>query len=437
MDGAGDLVAAGYFSGSSATFGGVVLTSAGSEDAVVWKTSGEGTTLWVVRGGGTGDDALQSVTTDGANAVVAAGSFKSSTATFGGLMLTNAGSRDIVVWKMSDEGTTLWAVRGGGSGDDWFWRGGVCVDNFGAVMTAGTAFSSKATFGGVVLTITGAGKAILWKMSGEGTTLWAMSGGDAYRSYMDAVVVDSANAVIAAGHLWANAGNSVAWGGVALTAAGIDDAVLWKLSGEGTTLWVVRGGGTGVDRMYAVDVDSVNAVVAAGWFWSSEATFGGVAMTNFGGDDAVVWKLSAEGTTLWVVHQGGTGDEEAFGVVVDGANAVVVSLFSSSTPFAGEAQTDAGGRDAVLWKLSAEGTTLWTVRGGGSSNDYMHAVAVDGTNAVVAAGYFSSSTATFGGVELTTAGSEDALVWKVSDVFFSLTRIKQCCARHCHPLTIA
>ena len=85
------MAAAGYFGSSlysSVTFGSVVLYSsvtyvAGSYTGVVWKMSGEGTTLWAVRGGGTSRDAMQAVAVDGAGGVVAAGFSSSSTATFG------------------------------------------------------------------------------------------------------------------------------------------------------------------------------------------------------------------------------------------------------------------------------------------------------------------------------------------------------------------
>ena len=43
-----------------------------------------------------------------------------------------------------------------------------------------------------------------------------------------------------------------------------DNAVVWKLSGEGTTLWAVRGGGEGPAHLTGVAVDGAGAVVAAG-----------------------------------------------------------------------------------------------------------------------------------------------------------------------------
>jgi len=333
---------------TTATFGGVALTTAGRWDAVLWKVNGEGTTLWAVRGGGVGGDHLAGVTMDGANAVVAAGWFGYSTATFGGVAMTSAGLNDAVVWKMSAEGTTLWVVRGGGTGSEILT--GVAVDSAGDVVAVGPCSSSPATFGGVVLTTAGDSDAVVWKMSAEGTTLWVVFGGGINYDTLNGVTADGANAVVAVGFF---SSSPATFGGVALTTAGSDDAVLWKMNAEGTTLWAVRGGGTSNERLEGVAVDGANAVVAAGYFSSSPATFGGVALTTAGREDAVVWKLSAEGTTLWAVPGSGTVDERLFGVAVDGTGgAVAAGSFSSSPPtFGGVVLTNAGSSNAVLWKV--------------------------------------------------------------------------------------
>jgi len=100
------VVAVGSLSNSPGTFEDRVLTKAGTgyddTDAVMWKLNAEGTTLWAIRGGGTGSDELYGVAVDGAGASVAVGSFSSSPALFEGVNLTNAGGYDAVVWKVSD-----------------------------------------------------------------------------------------------------------------------------------------------------------------------------------------------------------------------------------------------------------------------------------------------------------------------------------------------
>jgi len=297
-------------------------------------------------------------------------------------------------------------VRGGGAYPSRLYA--VDVDNVNAVVAAGQFSGSSSTFGGVVLDAAGSGDAMVWKLSAEGTTLWAVSVGN-YNINLKCVAVDGKNAVVAAGSFGPS---SATFGGMTLGSAGGSDAVLWKLSAEGTTLWAVRGGGRDSDKVQALAVDSANAVVAAVNFYSSTATFGGVAVTNAGGEDAALWKLSGEGTALWAMRSNGT----LIGVDVDGANAVVATGYfkSSMAMFGDVALTTAGGYDAFLWKLSAEGTTLWAVRGGGTSWDRLKGVAVDSANAVVAAVQFFSSPATFGGVELTAAWIGDTALWKLS-----------------------
>jgi hypothetical protein len=66
-------------------------------------------TSFAVSGGGTDDDSLNAVAAHGAGGVVAAGVFRSSMATFGGVVMSSAGDYDAVLWKMNAEGTTLWA----------------------------------------------------------------------------------------------------------------------------------------------------------------------------------------------------------------------------------------------------------------------------------------------------------------------------------------
>ena len=60
----GHFTAVGHFY-NTAEFGPWRLTSPGDSGLVVWRVSGEGTSLWAVAGGGTGDDNLHSVVSVG------------------------------------------------------------------------------------------------------------------------------------------------------------------------------------------------------------------------------------------------------------------------------------------------------------------------------------------------------------------------------------
>ena len=63
--------------------------------------------------------------------------------------------------------------------------------------------------------------------------------------------------------------------------------------------------------------------------------------------------------------------------------------------------------------MSAEGTTLWAVRGGGTSYDYLNGVAVDAAGNIIGSADLSSSLGTFGDTVIASARVRDAVMWKV------------------------
>ena len=164
------------------------------------------------------------------------------------------------------------------------------------------------------------------------------------------------------------------FGGEALTNAAYA-AVLWKLNAEGTTLWAVRGsgarvnlwGGKSMDRLDGVAVDNTGGVVAAGSFTSSPATFGDVVLTSAGSTASLLWKLNAEGTTLWAVS---------------GVHRSIVAATLTSV------DVYSGGEVVTVGSFAGPDENVW--------------------------GVTQSYTATFGGVRMATAGDKDAVVWKVS-----------------------
>ena len=135
-------------------------------------------------GVGTGLDKLQGVAVDGAGDVVAVGQLMSYGATFGHVELSRISrGSSVIVWKLNAQGSTLWAIRGGGT-DGLDQMHAVAIDASGGIFAAGEigtahdrSFAQTATFGGVVLTVAGKGDGVVWKISPQGTTIWAERGG--------------------------------------------------------------------------------------------------------------------------------------------------------------------------------------------------------------------------------------------------------------------
>ncbi|MEX1046577.1 MAG: SBBP repeat-containing protein, partial [Actinomycetota bacterium] len=126
-------------------------------------------------------------------------------------------------------------------------------------------------------------------------------------------------------------------------------------------------GGSGAEEGLGVAVDGTGAAYVTGITSSTEATFPettGPDLTQNGGTDAFVAKVSADGTGLsYAGFIGGSGDDFGHGVAVDGTGAAYVAGMTSSTEATfpettGPDLTQNGGTDAFVAKVSADGTGL-------------------------------------------------------------------------------
>lgn len=150
VDGNGDIIVVGQFSGTF-TAGGITLTSAGpSQDIFVTKWNAGGQVIWARSAGGNGNtDIAEQVAADVAGHVYVAGEF-SGTASFGALTatstldpLTNAPSDDLFLLKYSATGDALWVKKGAAIHQDQAL--GLAVDDDGNAWLCGQ-FSDAITF---------------------------------------------------------------------------------------------------------------------------------------------------------------------------------------------------------------------------------------------------------------------------------------------------
>ncbi|TND10638.1 MAG: psrP1 [Bacteroidetes bacterium] len=128
LDSCGNIYVAGHFQGT-ANFGGLTVTSAGSDDAFVAKINPAGQWQWVRRGGGTGADQATGITLDKNWDVSITGHFAGTVNFSGSLTLVTAGNNDMFVAKYSGGNGDLMCVQqGGGPGyEDGY--GGITADN--------------------------------------------------------------------------------------------------------------------------------------------------------------------------------------------------------------------------------------------------------------------------------------------------------------------
>jgi len=181
------------------------------------------------------------------------------------------------------------------------------------------------------------------------------------------------------------------------------------------------GGASNQDQPFGIAVDNSGNVYVAGFTGASDypTTAGAYDETfNAGGNDAFVFKLSADGSTLvYSTFIGGTGTDQALGLAIDSSgNAYITGQTRSGdypvTSGAFDESHNGGTGDNFVTKLNATGTGLvYSTYLGGSGFDLGENIAVDSSgNAYVVTQTPSTNFPTTGGVFNSTygGGSNDA-----------------------------
>jgi uncharacterized protein (TIGR03437 family) len=162
-------------------------------------------------------------------------------------------------------------------------------------------------------------------------------------------------------------------------------------------------GGSGQDCVEAVASDATGNVYVAGITYSTNfpVTAGALQVKSGGGADAFVAKFSASGTLLWSTYLGGSQDDWAQGVAVDGAGNVLVTGWTRSPDFPlfhqvqttlnnGASPTD---YDAFVTKLDPNGAKLlYSTFLGAAQNDGAFAIAVGSSGSAYVTGQTDSVT---------------------------------------------
>lgn len=364
-DAAGNVYIAGSF-GGTVQFGNSVLTSPSNSFGVnafvaKWSAAANGF-VWAQQVQGMGSDYATAVAVQG-NAVYVAGYFYSSTASLGSISLANAGSfsSDLFVAKLLDAGTSAsfaWAQRAGGSGSE-----------------------------------------------------------------VEAGLVVSGSSLYVAGQFE----GQVNFGPTTLTSLGGTDAFVAKLTDAGATAsftWAQAVGSTSPDAVYALAGAGPN-VYLTGYFRGPTANFGAIALANASTPstyDAFVAKLVDAGSTAsfaWAQRAGGTARDIGYAVAVNGTSVYVAGIFEPPTASFGNLTltADPANTDAFVAKLTDAGSSssfVWVQPISGPSYELPMGLASAGA-AVYVAGYFGAPTATLGSTTLTSQGSNDLFVARLTD----------------------
>ncbi|MBP6574704.1 MAG: T9SS type A sorting domain-containing protein [Flavobacteriales bacterium] len=166
---------------------------------------------------------------------------------------------------------------------------------------------------------------------------------------------------------------------------GMEDAWVVKLNDTGGMQWQRVMGGTQQDRGLSILSTGDGGCLMSGWTRSSD----GDLTSNYGGGDAWLIKLDANGSTQWQRQFGGSENDELIDIITttDGGYLAVGESRSND----GDLTENFGSNDGWVVKLDSNGDILWQVMLGGSGIDYLVAVRQTLDGGYITVGYSSST----------------------------------------------
>ncbi len=390
-------------SGNTYIAGLTTSTNNGDADIFVQKISGDGTkVLYTATVGGSADDYGNgiAVDTNGIAYVVGStfsGDFPLSSKAFQAAI---AGNEDAVVFSLDPTGANLGfsTYMGGGDVDQGL---AIALDVRANVYITGSTHSDDfPTHSGAFSTKRAGGiDGFVASFNSDGTAYYSTFIGGEGDDAGGGIAADASGNAYVTGSTRSD-GFPVAGNAFQRSRSGNIDAFVLKLDPLGDHLiYSTFLGGSAFDFGNGIAIDgSANAYVVGVTASSKFPVSGNAYQRSYQGDpeDIFVAKVNADGSQLlYSTFLGTHADDYAYAIAVNGSGEAFISGETNSDqyPVTGDAQQKnrKGGLDGVISKLSADGSQLlYSTFWGGSNDDGVEAIAVDGFGGLYFAGYTGS-----------------------------------------------
>ncbi|MFX1483043.1 MAG: SBBP repeat-containing protein, partial [Promethearchaeota archaeon] len=242
----------------------------------------------------------------------------------------------------------------------------VAFDNEGNTILIGQTQSTNLPVTGNAFQSEGGGTdnwdAFITKFLPTGDLLFSSYLGGASYEHITSVNVDNENNIIVAGTTQSS-GLPTTTGALHETLIGGGDGFIFKIAPNGTILFGTYFGGSGEDWIYGMEQDDTGNYLFGGWTTSVGLATGGAYQSYYaGGADAFVARLSADGSTLQMFsYVGGVGDDRTWTMTVDSSfNYIISGVASAGFPVSDGAYqgSNHGGYDAFLTKITNSGDAM-------------------------------------------------------------------------------
>jgi hypothetical protein len=377
LDTQGNQYAAGWFEGA-ATFGTQTLIVTGQRDAFVGKWDTSGNLIWVQKAGGKDEDYASAITVDPAGNPILMGTFRSASAEFGGIVISNKYARDydsLFIAKLDPLGKGIWVQQVGG-GSTYYDMASIQTDAQGNIYLV-ACMARFANFG-VTNTnnLSGYEDILVAKYDADGHLAWAkQAGGNGY-DYGQSLAVTPDGFAYVTGTFE----KSAPFDQLTLTSRGGNDLFLAKYAPDGSLVWVTQAGGSAHDGNGVLALDPEGGVFLSGFFTGS-ATFGTNVLTSKAStydQDVFFARYDGQGNVRWVQQIGYTNIDMdtpgsvAVNVTSDGqryyTNVFLSGHFSYFTTVGIETFTNNTAQRMYLTKWDVDGHVLWARQAGGDNS---------------------------------------------------------------------
>ncbi|MBI5800367.1 MAG: SBBP repeat-containing protein, partial [Verrucomicrobia bacterium] len=194
-DAAGNCYVTGHFQSTNATFSGVAVPNSGDYDIFVAKYDAAGRQLWVRTAGGKGYDYGHGIAVDARGNVFVTGALVGEGA-FGDLRITAAGGAHVFCARYDSDGKLLWARTAEGRASNS--GHGIAVDGAGNAYIGGYT-GGAGTLGGLALTNATGRDVLVAKLTPDGIVAWVSEGHGSTNALAHEITCDRAGNVWASG----------------------------------------------------------------------------------------------------------------------------------------------------------------------------------------------------------------------------------------------
>jgi hypothetical protein len=399
VDGNGNSVVIGYFSGQLQFNDSSIQASSGFSDAFLAKYSSTGQLLWLKKFGGNQIDRGQKVAIDNSNNIYITGYFAGSMQMGATTLNSNGGSRDIFTAKLTTNGGVTWARSDGGSDEEIPY--GIAVDGTGNVIITGK-FTGNTTIGSTsyssqINPANGSPSADIFiaKFSTAGAPAWTKKGNSREDDMGIAVTCDNANNIYVTGQ-YSDTMNFI---GQTINNQVINAGYVAKLTVNGDLTWFDKLGAT---QTYAsaIKINSNNEIYTTGNFLGTmfiQANAVTNQLTSPYVKKIFLIKLgTATGNYIWGRAQGSDSDLTSRGLTIDNAQNVFIcgDFRCNFDEYRDSTDTGlwntVGFRDIFVSKFGPGGGMIWNRQSGGKREDLCYALANGGNDKPIFAGSFEN-----------------------------------------------